>query len=100
MRPQSSGAYSADKSERLEARLSQAQKKRIQYAADLQGVSLTDLVLSATQDAASKIIREHEIVTLTIEESEHFAHTLLNLSEPNSALQEAAKKYREFTRKK
>ena len=51
--------YSSEKSERLEARLNQTQKALIQHAADLAGRSLTDFVLSASQEAANKVIREH-----------------------------------------
>ena len=53
--------YSSEKAERLEARLSRQQKELIQHAADLAGRSLTDFILSASQEAANKVIREHEV---------------------------------------
>lgn len=87
-------AYSAEKAERLEARLSRTQKKLIQHAADLVGRSLTDFIVSSSQEAAKKVIREHEIITLTAAESEHFVKTLLRPSKPNAALKKAVKQYR------
>lgn len=85
--------YTQEKSQRLEARLSRDQKDLIQHAADLAGKSLTDFVLSATQEAARKIIRENEIISLTAKESENFVNALLNPTAPNSALQKAAKRH-------
>ncbi|MDF1761348.1 MAG: DUF1778 domain-containing protein [Coxiellaceae bacterium] len=89
-------SYTTEKSERLEARLSASQKELIQHAADLAGRSLTDFVLSASQEAAKKIIRENEVITLTAQESRKFVDALLNPSEPNTDLQKAAKRYNEF----
>lgn len=94
----SSSPYSSDKIERLEARLSRAQKALIQHAADLQGRTLTDLVVEASQDAAKKIIREHEIISLIAKESRDFVDALLSPSEPNVALRKAAKRYHNFNK--
>ena len=88
--------YTSEKAERLEARLSRAQKELIQHAADLLGSSLTDFVISSIQEEAKKIIREHEIITLTARESKDFVNSLLNPPEPNVALKKAAKRYNAF----
>lgn len=88
--------YTSEKAERLEARLSRKQKKLIQHAADLAGRSLTDFILSASQEAANKVIREHEVITLTAQESENFVNALMNPPAPNLALQKAAKRHRDF----
>ena len=88
--------YTAEKAERLEARLSRKQKELIQHAADLAGRSLTDFILSASQEAANKVIREHEVITLTAQESENFVNALMNPPAPNLALQKAAKRHRDF----
>ena len=90
-------AYLPQKAERLETRLSHAQKELIQHAANLLGRSLTDFVLNSSQEAAKKVIREHEIITLTAAESNQFVHTLLNPPEPCTTLKEAAKRYNAFT---
>ncbi len=88
--------YTIEKSERLEARLSRTQKELIQHAADLADRSLTDFILSASQEAANKIIREHEVITLTAQESEKFVNALMNPPAPNLALKKAAKRYSDF----
>ena len=91
--------YSSEKNERLEARLSSAQKALIQHAADLQGRTLTDLVIEATQAAARKIIQEHEVITLTAKGTQVFVTTLLSPGKPNTALKKAAKRHQKFTDK-
>ena len=92
--------YSEGKAERLEARLSREQKSLLQYAADLVGRSLTDFVLTVSQEAASKVIRDHKIIELTVKESEQFTHQLQNAFAPNAALKKAIKRYRAFRNKK
>ncbi|MBB71833.1 MAG: hypothetical protein CMF50_05490 [Legionellales bacterium] len=86
-------AYSNEKAERLEARLSRVQKELIQRAADLQGRTVTDFVISCSQEMAKKVIVEHQTVVLTMEESERFVNALLDAPEPNAALQQAAQRY-------
>jgi len=93
---QSCPNYTSEKAERLEARLSRKQKELIQHAADLAGRSLTDFILSASQEAANKVIREHEVITLTAQESENFVKALMNPPAPNLTLQKAAKRHRDF----
>lgn len=88
--------YSNEKAERLEARLSLQQKNLIQHAADLSGRSLTDFVLAASQEAANRVIREHEVVTLSAAESKKFAEALINPPKPNEALQAAMQKHRQI----
>ena|SRR3989338_8317142 len=88
--------YSKEKAVRLEARMSRAQKALLQHAADLLGRTLTDFVLAASQEIARKVIREHEIITLTANGAESFVHALLNPPMPNPALKKAAKRYKKF----
>lgn len=92
--------YSSEKSERLEARLSLQQKQLFQHAADLTGRTFTDFIISALQEAASKVIREHEVIGLTAKESKRFADTLLNPPKPNTALKKAAKRHQNFIQDK
>lgn len=88
--------YTSEKAERIEARLSRQQKKLIQHAADLSGRSVTDFILSASQEAANKVIREHEVITLTAQESENFIKALMNPPAPNAALKKAVQRHRKF----
>ena len=82
--------------ERLEARISREQKQLFQRAADLQGRSLTDFVVSSAQEAAVRTIGEMQIIRLNAEDSRAFAEALLNPREPTKRLRAAARRYREF----
>lgn len=84
--------------ERLEARITAAQKALIQRAADLQGRTLTDFVIASVQEAARRAIEEMEIIRLNAAESRAFAEALLTPPKPNRALREAAKRYRALVR--
>jgi uncharacterized protein (DUF1778 family) len=64
------------KSERLEARLSREQKELLQWAADLEGRSLTDFVVSHAQNAALQTISEHTVIKLSRADSITFAESL------------------------
>ena len=86
----------SEKRERLEARLSPAQKELFQRAAILQGRTLTDFVVQAAQAAAEETIRTHQVVTLSTRDSALFAEAILNPEEPNERLRSAAARYRAF----
>ena len=81
------------KSERLEARITTEQKRQFQHAANLMGRTITDFVISSLQEAATKIIREHEIIKLSIRDQKAFIQTLLNAPEPNQRLLKAKKHF-------
>jgi uncharacterized protein (DUF1778 family) len=85
------------KRERLEARVTSEQKALFQRAADLQGRSLTDFVVSALHDAAEDAIRSHHVLTLSAHDSRIFAEALMNPPEPNEYARKAAAEYRAFT---
>ena len=91
-----SSNYLPRKLERLEARLSFAQKELIQHAADLMGRSLSDFVISSTQEAARQVIREHKIIALTTKESKNLVHVLVNPPDPNTALEKAQKQHKKL----
>jgi uncharacterized protein (DUF1778 family) len=83
------------KNERLEARMSSEQKRLFKHAADLSGQSLTDFVITALQDAASKVIHQHKIIQLSLEDQLAFANSFLNPGKPNEKLLEALKMHNE-----
>lgn len=80
---------------RLEARVSSDQKDFFQRAANLTGRTLSELVIDSTQEAAAKIVQEHEIIRLSREEQIAFVNALLMPAEPGSRLQKAVKAYRQ-----
>jgi uncharacterized protein (DUF1778 family) len=78
-RPESAAAHQAEKiskSERLEARLSREQKELLQWAADLEGRSLTDFVVAHAQSAAMQTISAHTVIKLNRADSITFAESL------------------------
>lgn len=79
---------------RLEARISQEIKALVQKAADLEGRSLTDFVVTSVQAAAMEVIKQHQTLQLSIEDSEALVDALLNPPEPNDALKAAALEYK------
>src|SRR5260370_38444399 len=82
------------KQERLEARIPAAQKRILERAASLRGTSLTDFVLTSAQEAATKTIKDFEILTLCDEAREVFVKTLMNSPAPNEAMRTDADRCR------
>ncbi|MGA2738148.1 MAG: DUF1778 domain-containing protein [Bryobacteraceae bacterium] len=83
--------------ERLEARVSPAQKRKIEFAARLRGTSISDFVISSAQDAAARAIEEHRTTTLLARDSEVFVKALLNPPGSGAQLRQAARRYRKRT---
>lgn len=86
----------ADKSRgaRLEARISVEQKTVLQQAAALSGRTLSEFVVASAQEAASRVIQEHETIRLSRTEQIAFVTALLNPPAPNKRLRQAAAAYR------
>jgi uncharacterized protein (DUF1778 family) len=82
------------KHERLEVRITRAQKHLIERAAQLRGTSLTAFVLASTQQAAAATVGDYRTLTLRDEAGEVFAKALLNPPVPNKAASAAARRYK------
>jgi len=78
---------------RLEARISPVQKALFQRAATLTGRTLSDLVVDSTQEAATRIVQEHDTIRLTQEEQIAFVTALLNPPPVSERLRQAVKQY-------
>jgi len=81
------------KPERLEARVTQEQKKLIERAAKLEGRSITDFLVTSAQAAARSVIHEREILTLSSRGRKVFIDAILSPTEPNQKLRRAARLY-------
>jgi uncharacterized protein (DUF1778 family) len=79
---------------RLEARLPADIHAMLKRAAQIQGPSLTDFVVTAAQEAARHTIEDAEIIRLSAEGQRRFAEALLNPPEPNEALKRAFEHHR------
>ena len=84
---------SRTRAERLEARISRDQKVLFQRAAELQGKTLTNFVVSNLQEVAVRTIEDTRIIRLSANESRVFAEALLNPRTPDHRLRAAARRY-------
>jgi uncharacterized protein (DUF1778 family) len=66
----------------------------LKHAADLQGRTLSDFVVSAAQDAARRTIEEAEIIRLSIEDQRRFAEALINPPALTPAMERAIDRHR------
>ncbi|NHB91567.1 DUF1778 domain-containing protein [Photorhabdus cinerea] len=85
---------------RFEARMSSDLHALIKRAAEIQGRTMTDFVVSAAQDAAQRAIEQSEVLRLSLVDQEYFAQALLNSPEPTPALKRAFARRRELLRSK
>jgi uncharacterized protein (DUF1778 family) len=92
------GTATAKRTERLDARVTKEEKRVVETAASLRGISVTDLMRTAITDAANKIIQENEILTLSERERRAFVQALMNPPRPNDAAMAAVRRYRREVR--
>ena len=85
---------------RLEARISTDLHSLLKRAAELQGRTMTDFVVSAVQDAAQRAIEQSEVIRLSLADQECFAQALLSPSEPAPALKRAFARHSKLLRTK
>jgi uncharacterized protein (DUF1778 family) len=85
---------SSTRSARIEARLSPEALAIIKRAAEIQGRSVSDFVVSAAQEAAQRTIEDVQVIRLAVEDQQALAAALLNPPEPNDALRRAAAAHR------
>lgn len=83
---------------RLEARISTHLHSILKRAAELQGRTMTDFVITAVQDAAQHAIEQAEIVRLSLADQECFTQMLLSPPEPPPALDRAFARRRKLLR--
>ena len=74
---------------RLEARISADLHSMLKRAAELQGRTMTDFVVTAVQAAARSAIEQAEVVRMSLADQECFAQALLSPPPPSPALDRA-----------
>jgi uncharacterized protein (DUF1778 family) len=79
---------------RIEARIAPEALMIVKRAAEIQGRSLSDFVVAAAQEAASRTIEEAQIIRLSVADQRAFADAILNPPPPSPALARAAEAYR------
>jgi uncharacterized protein (DUF1778 family) len=80
------------RNQRLDARVTREEKKTIEEAAGLRGISASDFLRMAAKEAALSTIREHETLTLEQNSRRVFVEALLNPPAPNQKAIAAAKR--------
>lgn len=81
---------------RLEARITPGALAVVRRAAEIQGRSVSDFVVAAAEEAASRTIQETEIIRLSVEGQRQIVEAILNPPEPNAALIRAFERRREL----
>lgn len=81
---------------RLETRLAPEAHALVKRAAEIQGRSVSDFVVTAAQDAAQKVVADAELIKLTRTGQERFAQLLLKPPPPAPALRKAFKRRRQL----
>ena len=84
----------APRVERLEARVSKAQKNLFLRAATVQGRSLTDFLIASVQEAAERALRAHDVLTLSERDRKLFVAALVKPAVPGKALRQAVGNYK------
>lgn len=85
----------AAKSTRLVARISPEDKAVIARAALLSGASVADFVVSQARSAAVRLVEEHNVIRLSVEESQRLMDALLGAPRPATAsMKRALKQYK------
>ena len=81
---------------RLEARLPASVHALLKRAAEIQGRTLTDFVVTAAHEAACRAIEETEIIRLSLEDQRRLSEAILNPPEPTPALRRAFQRHRDL----
>ena len=83
---------------RIEARIAPETLAIVKRAAEIQGRSVSDFVVSAAQQAAYRTIEETQIIRLSVEDQRAFAEAILDPPEATPALKRAAARYRRLVK--
>jgi len=90
-------AASDRKVERLETRLPAEAKQQIELAAAMQGRSVSDFVVAAALEEASKVIEKQRVIQLTVSESLALADYMSADPVANQKSVEAIRRHRKVT---
>lgn len=89
-------AYESTRTTRIEARIAPDALAVVKRAAELQGRSVSDFVVTAVSEAAHKVIEETHVIRLSAEDQQRFVELLLNPPPPAPAMERAEKAHAEL----
>jgi len=84
------------KTARLEARITPELHGIIKRAAEIEGRSVTDFVVSAAQEAAERRIERSQMIRLAMEDQKTFFEAILNPPKPSPALLRTIQSYHDL----
>ena len=88
----------SNRNARLEARIAPDVLAAVKRAAEIQGRSVSDFVVSAAREAANRTIAETEIISLSAAGQRAFAHAVVNPPPPPKGLKKAFDSHRRLIR--
>jgi uncharacterized protein (DUF1778 family) len=68
----------------------------LKRAAEIHGVTMTDVVVAAVQEAAQRTVAQSEVIRLSLADSERFAEAILSPPPPSPALDRAFARRRQL----
>lgn len=86
------------RSARIEARIAPEALAIVKRAAELQGRSVSEFIVSAAQEAAAKTIEETAIIRLSAEGQRAFAEAMINPPKPSAGLERSFVAHRRLIR--
>ncbi len=89
----------ASQTARLNFRLPSEVKERIENAALVSGLTVTDFAIHALVNSADEILEKHQTRRLSDRDRDRFLEMLENLPAPNKNLLKAVKQYRQRVKK-
>jgi uncharacterized protein (DUF1778 family) len=84
------------KTARLEARITPDLQALLKRAAELEGRSVSDFVITAAQEAAERRVEQAQVIRLSLEDQRAFVDAILNPPEPTPGLRRAFRLHREL----
>lgn len=81
---------------RLEARIAPEALAIVKRAAEIEGRSLSDFIVSAAQEAARRTIEDNHIIRLSVEDQRRFVDMLFAPPTPADALKRAKRAHDEL----
>jgi uncharacterized protein (DUF1778 family) len=87
------------RTQRTEARLLPEQKERIERAAEIKGVSVSDFIVQHADEAAIRTIQQHTSWTLAEQDRDFFMEVIANPPAPGARLKAAAKRFRDYKKR-
>lgn len=86
------------RSARIEARIAPDALAVVKRAAEIQGRSVSDFIVSAAEEAANRTIEETTIIRLSVEGQRAFAEAIIDPPKPSTGLSEAFASHRRLIR--